>query len=149
VTMIIDHIGIVVRRMEDGVKQWTSLFGYSRITEQVMNTRQKVRVVFMAKKDSLMVKHIEPADESSPIYKFAQKGGGLHHICFKCDNIEATVKRLGEMGLHVLSEPEPGEAFENERIAFVYAKQGLNIELIDTEKKAKRIDIARKESPLP
>jgi hypothetical protein len=33
-----------------------------------------------------------------------------------------------------------GEAFEKAKIAFVYAKQGLNIELIDTKKKAKLID---------
>ena len=39
-------------------------------------------------------------------------------------------------GLRILSHPQPGEAFDNENIAFVYAKQGLNIELIDTEKRA-------------
>jgi len=137
--MVIDHIGIVVQRIEDGIKQWTTLFDYSQLTEQVTNTRQKVRVVFLAKKDSCLVKLIEPSDIDSPIYKFAQKGGGLHHICFKCDNIDAAVQRFRNLGLRVLAEPQPGEAFDNEMIAFIYAQQGLNVELIDTEKKAKRI----------
>ena len=147
--MVIDHIGVVVPRIEDGLKQWTTLFGYSQMTEEVTNTRQRVRVVFMAKEGSCTVKLIEPADESSPVYRFAQKGGGLHHICFKCDNIDAAVERYKGLGLHVLSEPQPGEAFEGERIAFVFAKQGLNIELIDTEKKARLLDKIGKEMSSP
>jgi methylmalonyl-CoA/ethylmalonyl-CoA epimerase len=147
--MVIDHIGIVVQRLEDGIRQWTSLFGYTQLTERVTNTRQKVRVVFLAKKNSCMIKLVEPSDKTSPIYQFAQKGGGLHHICFRCDNIDAAVKQFRDLGLRVLSEPQPGEAFDSGKIAFFYAKQGLNIELIDTEKKARPIDIFSKEKPSP
>ena len=133
--MVIDHIGIVVKKIEEGVEQWRSLFGYVPQNEKITNTRQKVNVIFLYKKDSLLVKLIEPIDSQSPVYKFAQRGGGLHHICFKCDNIDAELNRLKTKGLHVLSESQPGEAFNNNNIAFVYAKQGLNIELIDTDEK--------------
>jgi methylmalonyl-CoA/ethylmalonyl-CoA epimerase len=63
----------------------------------------------------------------------------LHHLCFKCPDLADGINRLKEMGLRVLADPQPGEAFENEDIAFIYAKQGLNIELIDTDKRAGRI----------
>ena len=66
-----------------------------------------------------------------------KKGGGLHHLCFKCDNLSKKIVELNQMGLRTLIPPEPGEAFENNNIAFIYARQGLNIELIDTDKKAK------------
>ena len=148
-SMVIDHIGVVVSRIEDGLKQWTTLFGYSQITEPVANSRQRVRVVFVAKEGSCTVKLIEPTDEGSPVYGFAHKGGGLHHLCFKCADIDAAVEGFRDLGLHVLSEPQPGEAFEGERIAFVFAKQGLNIELIETERKAKRLDNKGKETILP
>lgn len=147
--MVIDHIGVVIPRIADGIKQWTTIFGYSQMTEEVTDTRQKVRVVFMAKEGSCTVKLIEPTDESSPVYRFAQKGGGLHHLCFKCGNIDAAVERYRDLGLRVLFEPQPGEAFDGERIAFVFAKQGLIVELIDTEKKAKRLDTIGKEKTLP
>ena len=39
----------------------------------------------------------------------------------------------------VIVKAQPGEAFENERIAFLYSVNGLNIELIDTSKRANRI----------
>ena len=143
--MVIDHIGVVVQRLGDGLKQWTTLFGYAPMTEEVSNTRQKARVVFLAKEGSCTVKLIEPLDESSPVYRFAQKGGGFHHICFRCDDIDAEVERFRELGCRILSEPQPGEAFEGERIAFIFAKHGLNIELIDTEKKAKLLNATTKD----
>jgi len=137
--MIIDHIGIVVKSIDKGIEHWEQVFEYRKMTDIVVNSRQKVKVVFLCKKDSLTVKLIEPVDESSPVYKFALKGGGLHHICFKCKDMNKDLERLKEMGLRVLTEPQPGEAFENENIAFIYAKHGLNIELIDTDLKAGKL----------
>lgn len=137
--MIIDHIGIVVESIKKGIAHWEKVFGYRQMTEIVNNSRQKVNVTFLKKEGSLTIKLIEPVGETSPIYRFAKQGGGLHHICFKCGNLDSEIKRLKEMGLHILASPQPGEAFDNENIAFIYAKQGLNIELIDTDKKAKEI----------
>ena len=137
--MIIDHVGIAVKSLETAIEHWKTVFGYRPMTNIVINTRQKVRVVFLAKENSLTVKLIEPTDETSPVYKFSAKGGGLHHLCFKCPQVDQEIKRLKTLGLRIIAEPQPGEAFENENIAFVFAKQGLNIELIDTNKKARQI----------
>jgi methylmalonyl-CoA/ethylmalonyl-CoA epimerase len=84
------------------------------VTEIVTNTRQKVGVV-------------------------CQRGGGLHHLCFRCESVDAEVVRLEELGLRVVAPRQPGEAFEDERIAFLYAGDGLSIELIDTERRAGRL----------
>ncbi len=135
--MIIYHIGVVVKSIEKGIELWKSVFGYQPMTETVTNTRQKVKVLFLKKDNSIPIKLLEPTDESSPIFAFANRGGGLHHLCFRCENVDAVVQRCKEMGLRILADPQPGEAFENEKIAFVFAKQGLNIELIDTDKRAK------------
>ena len=137
--MIIDHVGIVVKSLDKGIEHWEKTFGYHQMTGIVVNTRQKVKVVFLAKDNSLPVKLIEPTDRTSPIFALAMKGGGLHHLCFKCDDIDKGISSLKKNGLRVIVEPQPGEAFENESIAFLFAKQGLNIELIDTDKRAKRI----------
>jgi methylmalonyl-CoA/ethylmalonyl-CoA epimerase len=138
--MIIDHVGIVVKSIKKSIKTWQTLFGYRQTTEMVINTRQKVKVVFMSKDDSLTVKLLEPTDATSPVFDLSRRGGGLHHLCFKCDDINAELVRFKELNLRILAAPQPGEAFENENIAFFYATQGLNIELIDTDKRAKKID---------
>ena len=137
--MVIDHVGMVVKSIEKAVEHWEKVFDYRKMTDVVINSRQKVKVVFLCKEHSLTVKLIEPIDEASPVHRFAMKGGGLHHLCFKCSDMNGELQRLNEMGLRTITPPQPGEAFENENIAFIYSGFGLNIELIDTELKAKRI----------
>jgi len=133
--MTIDHLGIVVRSLEEGIQQWETLFGYRKNTPIVLNTRQKARVVFMVKKDSLTVKLIEAADPSSPVFSMARKGGGLHHLCFRCADLNTEIPVLKERGAVFIVPPQPGEAFKNHDIAFFLTKNNLNVELIDTSEK--------------
>ncbi|MDZ7634114.1 MAG: hypothetical protein U5L72_06605 [Bacteroidales bacterium] len=50
--------------------------------------------------------------------------------------MEEKLKELKDKGLLTPVPPQPGEAFNNHNIAFLLAKHGLNIELIDTDEKA-------------
>lgn len=133
--MVIDHIGIVVRSLEEGIQRWEALFGYRKNSNIVLNTRQKVRVVFMAKNDSPTVKLIEASGSDSPVYAFARKGGGLHHLCFRCEDLAAGIDALKEKGAVLVVAPQPGEAFKGNDIAFLMTKDNLNVELIATSEK--------------
>ncbi len=140
--MTIDHLGIVVRSLEQGISQWKDLFGYEKNSDIVTNTRQKVRVVFLAKKGSLPVKLVEPTEQTSPAFLFARRGGGLHHLCFRCENMKTEIPRLEGKGAKFLVPPEPGEAFKNHDIAFFLVNNSLNVELIDTLEKTGWIEPA-------
>lgn len=133
--MVIDHIGIVVRSLTEGLRQWETMFGYTKCSEVVLNSRQKVKVVFLAKRDSVVVKLIEPAEPDSPVFMFARKGGGLHHLCFRCSDLASEIPMLTRKGAKLIVSPEPGEAFKNNDIAFLLAGNNLNVELIDTTDK--------------
>jgi methylmalonyl-CoA/ethylmalonyl-CoA epimerase len=137
-SMVIDHIGIVVRSLEDGINQWINTFGYNQMTDPVVNTLQQVKVVFMCKEKSIQVKLVEPLNDQSPIYRFARRGGGIHHLCFRVSNLEEQIGKFQDMKneIKIIVSPQPGEAFNNENIAFALAKNNLNIELIDTNEKA-------------
>jgi len=132
--MVIDHIGIVVRSLEEGIRQWEELFGYKKCSSVVKNTRQKVNVVFLSKPESVTVKLIEAYDPSSHVALFAKRGGGLHHLCFRCSDVKVEIHLLKEKGARLLVPPEPGEAFKNHDIAFFLAGN-INLELIDTTEK--------------
>jgi methylmalonyl-CoA/ethylmalonyl-CoA epimerase len=134
--MVIDHIGIVVQSMERAIESWKSAYGYEQMTEPVVNTRQKVRVVFLRKEGSLTVKLVEPLDATSSIASLSARGGGLHHLCFTTADMENTMRHLVSVGAKVPVPPEPGEAFENEPIAFLFL-QGIRIELIETARRAR------------
>lgn len=138
--MVIDHICIAVRDLGKAIEYWRRVFGYRQMTEMVINSRQKVKVVFLSKEGSLPIKLIEPVEENHSLQNFVNRGGGFHHICFRCDDVNDTVRSLSNEGLITLAPPQPGEAFNNHNIAFLLAKFGLNIELIDTGEKADLID---------
>lgn len=130
--MLIDHIGIVTPSLDDGIRQWQTLFGYHIASGIIENTRQKVRVVFLAKKGSTLIKLVEPSASDSPVSAFARRGGGLHHLCFRCDDMDLQVPLLQANGAKFLVPPEPGEAFNGEDIAFFLTRNNLSVELIDT-----------------
>jgi methylmalonyl-CoA/ethylmalonyl-CoA epimerase len=131
--MQIDHLGIAVRSVEAAADRLSVLLGYERRTSKVHNTRQRVNVLFLRKPGSLDLKLIEPADDQSPLVDFVRKGGGLHHLCFKVPNVAQACTTLSALGARVLAAPAPGEAFDDQPIAFLYVGHGLNVEVIDTD----------------
>ncbi len=134
--MKIDHICFAVKNLNDGIAYWQKVFGYRQMTEIVENSLQKVKVVFLHKDDSITIKLIEPVESNQSLLNFVNRGGGFHHICFKCSDINVKMEELKKDGLLTLVPPQPGEAFNNHNIAFLLARYGLNIELIDTDEKA-------------
>ena len=131
--MQLDHVCIAVRSIEAAVAKLGPLLGYRRRTETVMNSRQKVNVMFLYKPGSMDLKLIEPSCEDSPLWATLRKGEGLHHVCFKADDTARQIEELAGRGLRVISAPAPGEAFDDHLIAFGYAGCGLNVEIIDTD----------------
>ena len=134
--MKIDHICFAVKDIDEGIAYWEKIFGYQQMTRIVVNSLQKVKVSFLSKKESLTIKLIEPLEDNKSLVNFVNLGGGFHHLCFRCENMEKELGDLKEKGLITLVPPQPGEAFNNHNIAFVLARYGLNIEVIDTDEKA-------------
>jgi len=137
--MVIDHISFAVKNLEEAISYWNRVFGYRQLTGIVVNTLQKVKVVFLCKEGSITVKLIEPTAGNQSLQNFVNRGGGFHHICFRCADIALTMEDLNTKGLLTLVAPQPGEAFNNNNIAFLLGKYGMNIELIDTSEKAEVI----------
>jgi methylmalonyl-CoA/ethylmalonyl-CoA epimerase len=131
-----------VNDLNEGISYWYEAFGYSQMTEIIENKIHKVKVVFLNKEGSIMIKLIEPLPGNESLNHYILRGGGFHHLCFRCENLNQKIEELTAKGLRLISPPAPGDAFENNDIAFMLAKYGMNIELIDTEKKSAVIDPA-------
>ncbi|HLN22177.1 MAG TPA: VOC family protein [Bacteroidales bacterium] len=134
--MIIDHICYAVKDTSEALAYWQNIFGYSQMTETIINKRQKVKVTFLSKEKSVIVKIIEPLEDNPALKKQVGSEGTFHHICFRCDDISGKITELKEKGLRLLTPPQPGEAFNNNYIAFMLGKYGMNFELIETDEKA-------------
>ena len=138
--MQIDHIAIAVRSVDRAADTLCPLLGYTRKTEKVTNSRQKVVVLFLGKPGSIDIKLIEPSEPDSPLWPAVQKGGGLHHVCFKVPDVTEACAELTAKGARVTAAPAPGEAFDDHLIAFCYLGMGVSAELVDTD--ARRAPIA-------
>lgn len=137
--MNLDHICIAVRKIDPAREKICSLLGYAPRTEKVTNTRQQVVVQFLKKDGSVDLKLIEPSDLTSPLIDFVKKGGGLHHLCFRAEDGQAEIQELCDKGARVIAGPQPGEAFDDNLITFLFLGFGLNIEIIDTDDRREEV----------
>jgi methylmalonyl-CoA/ethylmalonyl-CoA epimerase len=127
---------LAVKSIKSTSRRICEVLDYKEKTSPVKNSKQDVNVLFLSRQGSLDIKLIEPASKESPLINFLRtKGEGLHHICFKSDDVNESVSLLKEKGARITSEPIAGEAFNDELIAFAYIAGGLNIEIIDTDER--------------
>jgi methylmalonyl-CoA/ethylmalonyl-CoA epimerase len=132
----LDHVCLAVRKIAPAREMLERTLGYKPRTAPVENTRQQVIVQFMSKPGSIDIKLIEPASLDSPLVEFIKRGGGgLHHLAFRTDSVDAGCKDLQARGARIVAEPQPGEAFDETPIAFAFLGMGLNAELIETDER--------------
>ncbi len=117
----IDHIGIAVRSIEERVGLYRALGLEPRGGEEVAG--QKVRVAFLPV-EGTRLELLEPTAEDSPVAAFiAKRGEGLHHICFRVEDIRATMRQLEAEGFQLLS-PEPLPGAHGSLVCFVHPRSG-------------------------
>jgi len=81
--------------------------------------------------DTPAIELVEPAGENSPLRKFVMKGGGLHHVCYEVDSLDAQLEQSRAAGCLVVKNPLPAVAFGGRRIAWVYTRQKLLVEYLE------------------
>lgn len=136
----IDHIGIVVRNLDDAIAIWRDQLGFA-LLERVAIPEQLVEAAFLDTGNST-IELIAPTDlddsseeggKSGTARYLASRGEGTHHVCFEVENIEQTLRALQEEGMRLIDEtPRRGV---HGRIAFIHPKatSGVMIELLQKE----------------
>ena len=130
--MKIDHLGIATHGIDEALKFWQDALGLEHIHTEIVED-QKVRVAMLPIGES-RVELLEPVSEDSPISNFLEKrGGGLHHVAVRVDNINAALERLKQQGVRLIDET-PRIGAEGCLVAFVHPKAagGVLLELVQT-----------------
>ncbi len=127
------HVAIAVNNIADVERAYTTALGLSVEHREAVED-QKVNTSMLVPKDGgTAIELLEPMSEDSPISKFLEKRGeGVHHICYKVDDIEAVLAKLKEQGVRLIDEtPRPGAY--NSRVAFIHPKamNGVLVELAE------------------
>ena len=132
----VNHIAIAVRNIEDAEKLYETALGL-KVTHREVVEEQGVRASMLeTDAGDTAIELLEPIGHNSPIYKFLEKRGeGIHHICFKVDDIESALERLKKQGIKLINEaPRPG--VDGTKVAFLQPKalNGVLIELAELPK---------------
>jgi methylmalonyl-CoA epimerase len=98
---IIDHLGIAVKSLASAKAIYEKL-GLQVSPEEVVE-EERVRLVMIPVGESRL-ELLEPTSDDSVIAKFlAKRGEGLHHVCLRVPDLGATVAKLNQEGIRLVS----------------------------------------------
>jgi methylmalonyl-CoA/ethylmalonyl-CoA epimerase len=132
-TPTLHHIGFVVSSIREEIEGFASSVGATWNGEIFDDPLQQVQVTFLqpASANEAAIELIEPTVDNSPVSRFLERGGGLHHLCYEVDDLEDELKLARARGSLVVKQPLPAVAFKGRRIAWVVTRNRLVIEYLE------------------
>lgn len=129
------HVAIAVNSIDEVERVYETALGLKVEHREVVRDQGVRTSMLVPAKGGAAIELLEPLDESSPITKFLEKRGeGIHHICFRVDDIHSALERLKSEGVRLIDEvPRPGAY--NSKVAFIHPKamNGVLVELAELE----------------
>jgi len=93
----IDHIVILVKDIEDGIKKWQD-FGLS-LSHQVELKEAGIQQAFFKLGDNTFIELLAPGHDRSPINgALASRGEGIHVVALEVDDLDDSISQLQSNG---------------------------------------------------
>ena len=116
----IDHLGIVVRSIDEAIDYYEKVLGLSCKGREEVPV-QKVRTAFFLVGE-VRLELIEPTSADSPVAKYLEKHGeGLHHVGFATDDIIRQLQQAKQAGCNLIDET-PVKGAGGKLVAFLHPK---------------------------
>ena len=131
----LDHIAIATANLDEAIQFWEARLGLKVTHIEELPTRG-IRVAFLPigpAKDGPRIELVAPLpgrELDSEVSKFLKdRGGGIHHIALRTDDVDRDTKDLEAGGVRIAQQPAPGA--HDCRVAFVHPKStgGVLLEL--------------------
>jgi methylmalonyl-CoA/ethylmalonyl-CoA epimerase len=127
----LDHIAVAVPDLGEAIRRFAEDLGLEVAgTEDVPSAQTRTAFLPLP---ATRIELVHPLDGKGPIQAFLDKrGGGLHHLCFRTDDLDGDVARLKAKGYRFTTDaPTPGA--HGTRVIFVHPKSfgGVLVELAE------------------
>jgi methylmalonyl-CoA/ethylmalonyl-CoA epimerase len=128
------HFGFVVSSIQDCAQSFALALGATWDGNIVFDPLQMVRVTFFQGRSAAdpLIELVEPGGSESPVSRFLERGGGLHHLCYEVDDLEGHLEFCKSSGSLILRPPVPAVAFGGRRIAWAMTKKKLLLEFLES-----------------
>lgn len=113
----VDHIGIAVTDLDAAIALYASTAGTSVTLRERLQDRG-IELAFL-NTGGTKLELLMPLEDNTPIARFlAKRGPGIHHICYRVNDIKAEMARLEGLGAKLIDTvPRPGAS--GTMIAFI------------------------------
>ena len=129
----IDHLGIAVRSLREGLELYEKALGMAVSLRETVES-EGVHVAMLpagSSTGSPSIELLEASNESSTVARFvALRGPGLHHVALRVDDLSAAVDRMKSGGYRVLHEPRIGAGGHEYVFVHPHSTGGVLLELI-------------------
>jgi methylmalonyl-CoA/ethylmalonyl-CoA epimerase len=127
------HVGIVVADLAASLEKYARSLGARWDGSMFADPNQKVKVGFLATSPGgAQIELVEPDAPDAPVQRFlAERGGGLHHVCYEVDDLDKALAEMRARGAVIAKRPKPAVAFEGRPIAWVITAEKLLVELLE------------------
>ncbi|MAV27460.1 MAG: methylmalonyl-CoA epimerase [Gammaproteobacteria bacterium] len=125
----LDHIAIAVPDLTRAISRFMEDFGLEFQGTEEVAAAQTTTAFFPVPGTSIELVH--PSDGGGPLVKYLeQRGPGIHHLCFRTDDLDADILRLQEKGYRFITD-KPSIGAHGTRVIFIHPKScdGVLIEL--------------------
>jgi methylmalonyl-CoA/ethylmalonyl-CoA epimerase len=133
----LNHVAIALPDLEAGVRLYRDVLG-ADVSDRQDLPAHGVGVVFVALPNS-KIELVTPLDETSPIADFLRRNpaGGMHHVCYEVDDIQAARDQLIQRGVRILGDGEPKLGAHGLPVLFLHPKDcgGTLIEIEEVRPK--------------
>jgi methylmalonyl-CoA/ethylmalonyl-CoA epimerase len=127
------HVGLVVTSIAESASPLANALSLAWDGVVIHDPLQFANVTFLTSDfpEGSTIELIEPAGPRSPVRKFAEAGGGLHHVCYEVDDLNAQLAHSQAAGGTLVRVPLPAKAFNGRKIAWIATAQRLLIEYLE------------------
>jgi methylmalonyl-CoA/ethylmalonyl-CoA epimerase len=131
-TLVFDHVGIVVRDIDEGCRNLEAVLGELQWTQRFDDSGLGVSVQFARDTQMMVYELIAPYGSGSPIERTLRaRRDLLNQIAYRTDSLSAAASHLRETGAVPVSKPHPALAFNGANVQFFLTKLGFLIEVIE------------------
>lgn len=128
------HVGYAVQNIHTYLDDFmVPLFSPVEVSTSVSDPIQQVTVCFVTMQGGTVIELVEPLGDKSPVRVIiGSSRGGVYHLCYEVDDLEATIAQFRAKRCLPLGKPVPATAFGGRRIVFMMTPQRDLLEFVES-----------------
>ena len=133
----LDHIGYVVKNLEEAKKYFSRSYNFKIITKTIFEKAHGVKLVFldMGTNTTPALEIIQPINKKSKVYNFLSSNGeGVHHLAYEVNSIKKELDNFKKKGFLQISNEIPGAGHNMTKTLWIMGKKKELIELVEKQK---------------